>query len=79
MRVFGRQYEQLACPFCQKGVINCIFIPGAVSVKRAVTASLPGKGTFHKSRGVWIVQSACDRCGKSQEEVERELRKNGMI
>ena len=46
-------------------------------MKRAVTASLPGKGTFHKSRDVWIVQSGCNSCGKKKEEVETELRKNG--
>ncbi len=79
MNAFGKQYEQLACPFCQKGVIKCIYIPGAVSIKRAITASLPGKGTFHKSRDVWIIQSGCDECGKSKDEVEKELRKNEVI
>ncbi len=48
-------------------------------MKRAVTASLPGKGTFHKSRDVWIVQSGCNSCGKKKEEVETELRKNRVI
>jgi len=79
MRVYGKQYEQLACPFCQKGVIICIYIPSAVSVKRNVTASLPGIGSISRSKEIWIIQSGCDNCGKTREGVERELRKNAVI
>ena len=79
MVVYGKQYEQLACPFCQKGVINCVYIPSAVSVTRNATASLPGRGSLRKSKEVWIIQSGCDNCGKSKEEVENEMRKHGVI
>ena len=70
---YGWQYEILQCPFCQKGAINCMWYPSAVSVKRNVTASLPGQGGVSKSKETWIVKSGCDKCGKTQEEVEKKL------
>jgi hypothetical protein len=74
----SKQYEFLVCPFCHKGEISCLYFPSAVSVKRNVTASLPGKGSISKSRETWIVQSGCINCGKGKDEVERELRKEGF-
>lgn len=76
--IYGWQYEILLCPFCKKGQINCKWFPSAISIKRNSTASLPGKGSVNKSRDTWIVQSGCSDCGKSQEDVEIQLRKEGF-
>jgi len=73
------QYEELACPFCDKGKIPCWYIPGAWSHKMKRTKTLPGSGSVSKSADVWLIKSGCSVCGKSQEEVERELRKKGVI
>ncbi len=73
------QYEELSCPFCDKGRIACLYFPSALSIKRSGARSLPGKTSFHKSSDEWIIQSGCKVCGKSQEEVERELRKKNII
>jgi hypothetical protein len=56
-----------------------MWFPSAVSVKRNVTASLPGKGSLNKSKESWIVKSGCSECGKSLEDVEKQLRKEGYI
>jgi len=69
---------ELACPFCDKGKIQCWYIPGAVSVKRSGARSLPGKTSKHKSSDVWLIQSGCNACGKSQEEVEKKLIEDGI-
>jgi len=70
---------ELACPFCDKGKIQCWYIAGAISVKRSGARSLPGKTSKHKSSDVWMIQSGCNICGKSQEEVEKGLKKKGII
>jgi hypothetical protein len=73
------QYEELSCPFCDKGKIQCWHIPGIWSEKRKVTATF-GKTRYRsKSADMWIIKSGCSVCGKSQEEVEKELRKKGVI
>ena len=79
MSIVGKQYEILPCPFCGKGQIQCIYFPSAWSQKRKSTKTLPGKGSFRKSSEEWIIQSGCSKCGKSEEEVEKELRKKGII
>lgn len=72
-------YEELPCPFCDKGRITCWFIKGAWGEKRKTTSTF-GKAKFvSKSSDVWIIKSGCSVCGKSQEEVEKELKKQGMI
>jgi hypothetical protein len=73
------QYEELGCPFCDKGKIQCWYIPGAWSHKMKRTKTLPGSGSVSKSSDVWLIQSGCLKCGKSVEEVEKELRNKGTI
>lgn len=73
------QYEELSCPFCDKGRIPCLYFPGAISVKRSGARSLPGKTSIHKSSDVWVIQSGCNNCGKTQEEVEKKLNQDGII
>jgi hypothetical protein len=73
-----KQYEILSCPFCKTGQIQCIFYPGAWSEKRSGRNSLGRGVSVSKSSDIWVVQSGCTNCGKSQEEVEKELRKEGF-
>jgi len=73
------QYEVLSCPYCDKGRISCLYFPSAVSFKRSGSRSLPGKSSISKSSETWIIQSSCSTCSKSAEEVEKELRKRGII
>ncbi|MEM5868912.1 MAG: hypothetical protein QXL09_03105 [Candidatus Aenigmatarchaeota archaeon] len=73
------RYEELSCPFCDKGKIQAWYIPGAWSIKRKSTKTLPGHGTIYKSSDIWIIKSGCNVCGKSQEEVEKELKKKRII
>jgi len=73
------RYEELSCPFCDKGKIQAWYIPGAWTIKRRKTASLPGTKAVKKSADVWIIKSGCSICGKSQEEVEKKLREDGII
>ncbi|MHA1677556.1 MAG: hypothetical protein ACTSW3_02115 [Promethearchaeota archaeon] len=73
------QYEVLLCPFCEKGEIQCLYFPSVWSVKRKSTKTLPGSGTISKSKEEWIIQSGCPVCGKSAEEVEKELKRKNII
>ena len=70
---------ELACPFCDKGIIQTWHIPGAIRVKRSGARSLPGKHSISKSSDVWLIQSGCSVCGKSLEEVEKKLKEEGII
>lgn len=75
----GAQYEILPCPFCTVGEISCIYFPGVWSQKMKRTKTLPGSGSASKSKEIWIVKTGCSKCGKSQEEVEKELKIQGKI
>jgi len=73
------QYEIIPCPFCGEGRIQCLYFPGAWSEKRTGRSSL-GKGvSITKSSETWIIQSDCSNCGKSADEIEKELKRQGMI
>lgn len=72
----GKQYEIINCPFCHKGEIQCVYFPGAWS-QRSIGKNSLGKGrVVTKSSDVWVVQSGCNACGKNQEEVEAQLKKD---
>lgn len=73
------QYEELSCPFCDKGRIQAWYIPGAWSHKMKRTKTLPGSGSVSKSADVWLIKSGCSVCGKSAEEVEKELKRKNLI
>jgi hypothetical protein len=73
------QYEELSCPFCDKGRIKAWYIPGVWKERRTGKSSL-GKGkAVTKSSDVWLIKSGCNACGKTREEVERELKTKGII
>lgn len=74
----SKQYEILACPFCDKGEIQCLFYPQSYSIKKVQI----GKGksnAVHKSSSQWIIQSGCSSCGKDLESVEKELARKNII
>jgi hypothetical protein len=48
-------------------------------LKRSSSRALPGKFSKTKSSDVWIIQSGCNVCGKSQEVVEKKLKEEGII
>ena len=73
------KYEELSCPFCDKGRIQVGYVAGAWSVRQRKTASLPGTQAAKKSSDVWLIQSGCPNCGKPQEEVEKELKRKNII
>ncbi len=73
------QYEELSCPFCDKGRISTLYIAGAWSVKRSGARSLPGKTIKQKSSDQWLIQSGCSVCGKNLEEVEKKLKNDGIV
>lgn len=72
------QYEELSCPFCDKGKIGCLFFPSATKIRRLSGSFGTGKD-YKKSAETWIIQSGCQLCGHSKEEVEKEFRKKGII
>ena len=73
------QYEILSCPFCDQGRIPCLYFPSVWGEKSSGRSSL-GKGKkVTKSSDVWVIKSGCSNCNKSTEEVEKELRKKGVI
>lgn len=73
------QYEELSCPFCDKGIISCWYIKGAWGEKHSGRSSLGRGKSVYKSSDIWLVKSGCSVCGKSKEEVEKELKKDGII
>lgn len=75
---FG-QYEPLSCPFCDKGKISCLYFPSVWGEKHTGRSSIGSGKKPTKSSETWIVKSRCSACGKSQQEVETELKKKNII
>jgi len=73
------EYTELSCPFCDKGRIQCWYIPSVTTMKKQISATFGSKTRKSKSAEVWLIKSGCNICGKSQEEVEKELKNKGII
>ena len=71
--------EFLACPFCDKGQIECGHVPSRLHVRTRATATFGKSRSSYKTAELWIVKSGCSVCGKSAEEVEKELKRKGDI
>lgn len=71
------QYEELICPFCDKGKIACWYIPATFSVKQQRSRVLRGNQK-QKNAEVWLIRSGCNVCNRTQEEVEKRLKNNGI-
>jgi hypothetical protein len=72
-------YEELSCPFCDTGRIRCWHIPSSWSEKRQTSETFGRKRLLRKNPDIWLIQSGCNICGKSQEEVKEELKKKNVI
>jgi hypothetical protein len=70
---------ELACPFCDKGKIQCWYIPGAISVRNKSTSTFGKVKQKSKSNDIWLIKSGCNVCNKTSEEVEKELKSKGII
>lgn len=75
----GRQYEVWPCPFCKQDTISIVHFPKSVSVKQSRTASLQGSKGFYVNKDVYLVSSACSKCGKTAEEVEKKLKGDRIL
>lgn len=73
------QYEELSCPFCDKGRIACLYFPSITSIKRSPTATFGSSKKLVKTSDIWLIQSGCTICGKNQEEIEKELKRKEII
>lgn len=74
-----KQYEILSCPFCNIGNIECLYIPSTFTYKRKGRNALGNGKSISRSSEEWIIQSGCNKCGKSQDEVEKEFKRTGFI
>lgn len=72
-------YEELSCPFCDKGMIQAWYIPSFISEKRSVTATFGSTRRRKRTDEMWMIKSGCNVCGKNQEEVEKDLKRQGII
>ena len=72
------QYEELSCPFCDKGMIPCLYIPSSFSVRQSRSRVIRGN-TKVKNPEVWLIKAGCSVCGKSADEVEKKLKVKGII
>jgi hypothetical protein len=73
------EYTEFPCPFCDKGKIQCWYIPSISVIRRRPTATFGNTKKRVTSPDIWLIKSDCNVCNKSQEEVEKELRKKNMI
>jgi hypothetical protein len=55
---------ELSCPYCDKGRIQCWYIPNITSEKRYKTATFGVKKDKIKSPDIWLIKSGYDLCGK---------------
>jgi hypothetical protein len=72
------QYEELSCPFCDKGRIQAWYIPSSYSIKQQRSRVLRGNQK-QKNPEIWLIKSGCNICGKSQGEVEKKFREQNII
>lgn len=72
-------YEQLPCPFCREGIIQAQLFKGAWQEKRSGRNSLGSGKSTHRSSDTWLIQSGCKPCDKTEDQVEKELRRRNMI
>jgi len=73
------QYEELSCPFCDKGIIGALLIAGTKSFHKDKSSTFGSKTRVTKTSDYWLIKSGCSPCGKSSDEVEKELRRQHLI
>jgi hypothetical protein len=70
--------EEIPCPFCN-GEIPVGLVRGCWTEKRHVTATFGARHDKRKTKDVFIIHTGCKNCGKSKEEIEKELKRKNMI
>jgi hypothetical protein len=73
------QYEELSCPFCKKGRISRLHIPSTKSFMNERSATFGSKTKVSKTTDIWLIKTGCNLCGKSSDEVEKELKRQNLI
>lgn len=73
------EHIEINYPFCNNGKIQAWHIPSFWQVKRSVTATFSGRRNLKRTKDIWIIKSGGNVCNKSQEEVKRELKKEGFL
>jgi hypothetical protein len=68
----------LECPFCKKGTIELIERPSSYHHRRTYGA---GKGSiFEKAKEQFmVVTDKCSECGKTNEEITKKWKEDGVI
>jgi len=74
-----KQYTELSCPFCDTGRISALYFPSAWGEKRSGGNSLGSGKSITKSKEDWVIQSGCNHCNKTNEDVDKELVRKGII
>jgi hypothetical protein len=74
-----KEVEIIKCPFCNKGDIQLTHFLGATRIKIKKTATFGSKTQKTRTSDTWIVSSKCFVCGKTQEEIEKKLKEEGLI
>jgi hypothetical protein len=55
----------------KKGKIITLHFPSIKQEKRSITATFGSRKLISKSKDVWIIQTGCNVCGKSKEDVKK--------
>ena len=72
--------EYWPCPFCGKYVIEVIVRPPVLQAKRSRSAAAGSKTTWRKAKEeVLILVEKCPNCGKSEKEIYRKWKEEGLI
>jgi len=72
-------YDYWPCPFCGKGSIEVMIKPSTFSAKR--TACRAGRSTkmTRTREESFIVSEKCPACGKTDVDIEKKWREEGLI
>lgn len=74
------QKDYWPCPFCDKGIIEVLVRPSTLSAKRSRSAAAGSKTSWHRTREeIVILSEKCPNCGKSEEEIEKKWKEEGII
>ena len=75
----GLDRDWWPCPFCDKGNIEVMIKSSVFSAKR--TSCRAGRGTtMRKTKSQsFVVSDKCPVCGKTDEEIEKKWREDGLF
>jgi hypothetical protein len=68
------------CPFCENGIIEVLIRPASYKIHKVITGK-GGRGNIRRNvkEEVVILSEKCNICGKTREEIESCLKKEGVI